>query len=131
MNPVALRHLHVTLAGVSIAGFALRWLALRAGARWPRDRAARTLPHLVDTVFLATGLLLAWRIGQWPFANAWLTAKLAGLVAYVVLGTLALRRARTPAGRLAAFLAALAVFAWIVGVARLRTPSGWFAMLGG
>lgn len=131
MNPVALRHLHVALAGLSIAGFALRWLALRAGARWPTRLPARTVPHVVDTVFLATGLLLAWRIGQWPFSDAWLTAKVAGLVAYVVLGTLALRRARTPSGRLAAFLAALAVFAWIVGVARLRTPAGWFAEFGG
>ena len=91
---------------------------------------ARVVPHVVDTVFLGTGLLLAWRLSQWPFVDAWLTAKVLGLAAYVVLGTLALRRARTDAGRLAAFLAALAVFAWIVGVARLRTPAGWFALLG-
>lgn len=130
MSPLALRHLHVTLAAVSIAGFAARWLALRAGARWPTRRPARILPHVIDTVFLATGLLLAWRIGQWPLADAWLTAKVTGLIAYVVLGMLALRRARTGAERLAAFLAALAVFAWIVGVARMRTPAGWFTLVG-
>ena len=48
-----------------------------------------------------------------------------GLVAYIGLGTVALKRGRTRAGRAAAFFAALATFAYIVSVAVTRDPRGF------
>ena len=43
---------------------------------------------------------------------------------YVVLGVFAMRRARSRGGRLAAYLAALAAFALIYGIARAHHPLG-------
>ena len=124
-----LRIVHVAAATLSLALFLLRgaWMLLDS----PRlqDRWVRVVPHVVDTVFLAAGIALAIRIAQYPFVHAWLTAKVFALVAYIVLGTIALKRGRTKAIRAAAFVAALATFAYIVGVARTRSPESWWVWL--
>jgi uncharacterized membrane protein SirB2 len=57
-----------------------------------------------------------------PIAHPWLAAKIAGLLAYIVLGAIALRRGRTKRIRTAALLAALVVFGYIVGTALQRDP---------
>ena len=60
------------------------------------------------------------------FANGWLAAKLVLLVAYVVLGSYALKRGRTPKIQRTCFVAALVVFAIMIGIARAHHPLGWW-----
>jgi uncharacterized membrane protein SirB2 len=83
----------------------------------------RVLPHVNDTVLLAAGVWLAFMLREAPGASSWLTAKLAALVVYIALGMLALRPGRTKGLRVAAWLAALAVFGYIVAVAVTRSPT--------
>jgi uncharacterized membrane protein SirB2 len=80
------------------------------------------LPHVVDTLLLASALGLAFWSHQLPGRMPWLTAKVTALLAYIVLGTIALKRGRTPAVRAGAFAAALAAFGYIVGVALTKDP---------
>ena len=107
----------------------VRWTWMISGSALLQHRLARTLPHIVDTLFLATGIWLTFTISQYPFTDAWLSAKLAGLAAYIVLGSLALKRAVTLRARRLAFVAALLVFGWIVTVARLKTAWGFLQFL--
>ena len=86
------------------------------------------MPHGVDTVLLVSALLLAWQIGRG--AAPWLAAKVVALVVYIVLGTIALKRGRTPAIRAGAFVLALATFGYIVSVALTKSPWGALARLG-
>jgi len=65
---------------------------------------------------------MAWMSGQYPFVYGWLTAKLFGLLAYIVLGAMALRRGRTREIRIRYFILALLAYAYIVGVALTRNP---------
>lgn len=115
---------HVTAVALSVAGFFVRGAASLAGARWVRGRAARTLPHLVDTVLLLSALALAWMLHLTPARAPWLAAKIAGLLAYVALGVVALRPGRSRAVRAGAWVAALAVVGWIVSVAITKSPLG-------
>lgn len=114
---VALKTLHVAAVALSIALFVFR-AGLRAadsgllGTRW-----LRIAPHVVDTVLLASAVLLTLVLHQYPFVNDWLTAKLVALVAYIVLGSVALRRGRTPAIRAVALVAALLTVGYILGTA--------------
>ena len=80
-------------------------------------RWVRVAPHVVDTVLLASAIALAVMVGQYPLVDDWLTAKVLGLVVYIVLGMIALKRGRTRAARITAFCSALLVFAYIVAVA--------------
>jgi uncharacterized membrane protein SirB2 len=78
-------------------------------------------------VLLTTALMLTTVIRQYPFSTGWLTVKLVLLVAYIVLGSIALNRGRTRAIRVAAFAAALATIGFLVSVARTHHPLGMFA----
>lgn len=122
MDYYALKHLHMGCAALSGSLFLLRgyWM-LRAPLRL-QSRWVRTLPHLVDTTLLGSAVALAVTSGQYPIEQNWLSAKVLALLLYIVLGTVALKRGRTPAIRAAALAAALTVFAYIVAVAVTKHP---------
>jgi uncharacterized membrane protein SirB2 len=66
---------------------------------------------------------------QYPFVTGWLTAKLIGLLAYIVCGTVALKRGRTKQQRSVFLVIALFVYLYIVTVAVTRTPGGLLVWL--
>jgi len=129
MEYATLKLVHQGAVVLSIAGFFVRGAAGLAGARWVRGRLARTLPHVVDTVLLASALGLAWMLRLTPGNAPWLLAKILGLIVYVGLGVVALRPGRPAAVRATAWLAALATVAWIVSVAITKTPLGFLSAL--
>ena len=120
--------IHVGAAAASLALFVLRggWM-LRAPARLGQ-RSVKIVPHVIDTLLLVSALWLAWQLGA-QGTRGWLAAKLAGLVVYIVLGTIALKRGRTRGVRLVAFAAALVTFGYIVSVAVTKSPQGFLAWL--
>jgi uncharacterized membrane protein SirB2 len=126
---LVLRNVHIACAILTITLFVLRGSLMLANSAWQRNVVLRYLPHAVDTVLLTTALMLTTVIQQYPFAVGWLTAKVVLLVAYIVLGSIALRRGRTRQVRVVAFVAALATVAFLVSVARAHHPLGIFAGL--
>ncbi|MFP5398683.1 MAG: SirB2 family protein [Gammaproteobacteria bacterium] len=118
----ALRHLHLTMVGASVAWFALRAFASLAGARWPLALWARATSWVVDTALLAGGASLWIALQLHPLADAWLGTKLALLVVYVGLGTMALRRSRGVGARLGWTAAALGCYGYMAMVAITRQP---------
>jgi uncharacterized membrane protein SirB2 len=120
-----LKATHVTCVVLSYFGFFVRGVWMMRGAAMLHNRWVRVLPHVVDTLLLASAIALAMLLRQYPLAQPWLTAKVAGLVIYIVLGMFALRRARTRRGRIMAWLLAQAVFFYIVAVALTRNPLPW------
>ena len=114
----ALRAVHMTCAALTIVLFFTRGLMMLAGSSLLAHPAVRYPPMIVDTVLLTSALMLTTIIHQYPFQTGWLTAKVVLLVVYVVLGSIALRRGRTRAVRIAAFAAALATVGCIVAIAR-------------
>jgi len=121
-----IKWVHIAAIGSSGALFALRGALVQAGhARWAMAAPVRYLSYSVDTVLLTAALMLLTILPGAMFANGWLTTKLVLVVVYVVLGTFALKRGRTPRVRLACWLAALLAFASIVGIAIAHHPLGW------
>jgi uncharacterized membrane protein SirB2 len=122
MDYTLLKHLHLTTVAVSLALFVLRGVWMIASSPRLQARWVRIVPHVNDTLLLASGIGLAVMIQQYPLADGWLTAKLAALLLYIVLGTVALKRGKTRGQRIAAWLAALAVFGYMLAVARTHAP---------
>ena len=117
-----LRTVHIGAVMLSLSLFLLRgtWMLLQSPqlqVRW-----AKIVPHVVDTVLLASAIALTLTTSQYPFVQSWLTAKVLALVAYIILGSIALKRGRTKSQRAAAFVAALVLFGYIVLVARAHSP---------
>ena len=112
-----LKSLHLACVVLSGAGFLLRGIWMMQASPLLARRPVRVLPHVVDSALLASAIALAATTGQYPLAQGWLTAKVIGLGAYIVLGSIALKRGRTRALRIAAFCGALLVFSYIVAVA--------------
>ena len=116
-----LKYLHVSCVALSGAGFVLRGAWMMQGSSLLARRWVRVAPHVVDTVLLASAIALVLMIGQYPLVNGWLTAKVLGLLAYIALGMIALKRGRTRRVRIAAFCGALLVFAYVVAVAMTKS----------
>lgn len=122
---LALKHLHVTTVVLSFALFALRGVWMLADSAHLRRRWVRIVPHAIDVVLLASAVGLVLLLHQYPFVHGWLTAKVIGLLAYIVLGGIALKRGPTKAIRTMALVAAMLVFGYIVSVAATHAPLGF------
>lgn len=121
----------VHIAAVMASGmlFLLRGAAVQLGATWAMAAPLRYLSYSIDTVLLTAALMLATILHQYPFVQGWLTAKVLLLVCYVVLGSFALKRGRTPVVRTSYWIAALLVYLIIVSIARAHHPLGVIALL--
>lgn len=97
-------------------------------ASWPMALAIRILVYTVDTILLTAALMLMTIVRQYPFVDAWLTMKVVLLVAYIVVGWWAFRAQRKQV-RIACSLAALAIFAFIISVARAHSPLGFLSTI--
>lgn len=117
-----LKQLHLTTIALSLALFILRGAWMMAASPMLQARWVRIVPHIIDTLLLASGIGLAVLIQQYPLVHSWLTAKLFALILYIVLGTVALKRGKTRAQRIAAWFAALGVFGYIIAVALTHDP---------
>jgi len=124
-----IRLAHVLLVCCSGGLFATRGLLAIAGISWANTSALRWLSYTIDTCLLTAALMLVTILHQYPFVQPWLTTKVLLLAVYILLGTYALRRARTQSVRVAAYVAALFVFLFIASVAWRHDPRGIFVLL--
>ena len=129
-----MKWVHVAAVLCSGSLFLLRGLLAQSGpgttgARWAMAAPLRYGSYAIDTVLLTAALMLLTMLPHAVVANGWLLVKLGLLVAYVLLGTFALKRGRTPALRRTCFVAALAVFGCMLAVARTHDPLGPLRLL--
>jgi len=120
MAIVILKTVHVGCAAISIVGFVARGIGMLCDSAWRQRRWVKIAPHVVDTLLLISAIGLVFAVRQYPFVHVWLTAKLLALIGYIVLGGIGLNYGPTKPIRVSAWLAALAVFGYIVGVAVTR-----------
>ncbi len=122
MSYLALKYMHVGCVVISYVLFFVRGVWMMHQSSWLARRWVRIVPHVVDTLLLASAIALAVLIRQYPFTTPWLTAKVSGLVAYIVLGMMALKRCKTKRARVTAWIAAQAIFFYVVAVALTKDP---------
>ncbi|MFT4173094.1 MAG: SirB2 family protein [Rhodocyclaceae bacterium] len=124
-----IKQTHIALASTSGTLFLLRGLTGLMGRTWGMRPAVRYASYAIDTGLLVSALTLLTTLGFYPLRTPWLITKLLFLVAYVVCGSLALKRARSRTGRIIAFVVAILCFAMIYTIARLHDPMGLLHLL--
>lgn len=122
MSYLILKNLHLATIAVTLTLFLLRGVWMMTDSSRLQARWVRIVPHANDTLLLVSGIALAVLIQQYPLVHGWLTAKVLALIAYIVLGTLALKRGKTKPRRIAAWIAALLVFGYMAAVAVAHDP---------
>ncbi|NLC36636.1 MAG: SirB2 family protein [Alcaligenaceae bacterium] len=125
MNYLLIKHLHMTAAGLSIFFFIIRayWSITENGLL--QKKAVKIAPHIIDTVLLAAAIWLSILLGP-AAAQPWVLTKIVLLIAYIGVGTIAIKRGCTPRSRAIAAVIAVLIFAYIVGVAIKHHPASWF-----
>lgn len=113
----AFKHLHLLTIAITLPLFLLRAYWSMTGSPHLQARWVRVAPHSNDAIllFAAIGMLVVGGLN--PLEQPWLMAKITGLLLYIGLGHVALKRRNTPA-----LIAALLAFAYIVTVALTKQP---------
>ncbi|MDN5842590.1 MAG: SirB2 family protein [Alcaligenaceae bacterium] len=124
MDYFLVKQLHMSAAALSIVLFIIRAAWSITGNALLQTRVVKIAPHVIDTVLLVCGVILAIMIGP---EQPWILTKILLLIVYIVVGTIAIKRGKTPRTRATAALIAVAVFAYIVGVAVNHDSMSWFA----
>lgn len=116
---IALKHIHLTLAVLSIVLFLIRFFGREMGAAFVQAKFLRIAPHIINTALLGCGIALVLGLGYslWPFN--WLSLKLLLVAAYIVMGVVAFKHATTGVRRVAALLAVASfITAAMLGVSK-------------
>lgn len=124
MHYYFIKHLHVTSAALSILFFIVRAFWSVTESAILQKRVVKILPHVIDTILLVCGIILAAMIGA---HQPWILTKIVALLFYIGVGTIAIKRGRTPKTRAIAAVIAVLIFAYIVGVAINHNPASWLA----
>lgn len=122
-----IKSIHVVSVYISFTLFLVRYIWMIAGSALLQLKLVKILPHIVDTVLLGSAIILAINWGQYPFVDAWLTAKVLALLLYIILGSVALKRGKNRQTKIAAGVAALLTFGFIVSVAITKQPLGFLS----
>lgn len=118
-------HIHGLAVVLSLIGFILRGIWMLKDSPRLKARWVKITPHIVDTVLLISALiasyLMFWRYGVNP---DYVTVMMVGLVAYIILGLVALRLGKTKAVRGSAWVLAIVLFLYIsaAGAKKTVTP---------
>ena len=122
MNYQLLIYLHITTVVISLLLFLYRGIWVLRYGQESRPRWMKWLPHVNDAVLFILGITLMLMIHQYPIVNAWLTAKLSALIIYILLGMVVMKWSKQRHIQLIAWLGALLVFAYMLGVAITKQP---------
>lgn len=123
---LALKHIHLTFVVLSLLAFFVRGILLFMNSSMLSKKWVKILPHIISTILLVSGIVLAVHMSMSPGSQPWLMAKIIGLLVYIGLGVAAFK-VSNPNARKLLWVTALIVFAYIVSVAISRNPLGFFS----
>jgi len=119
---VIAKDIHVSCVIVTFILFFIRGVWMIVDSDLLQRKWTRRIPPVIDTILLASAIVMSVSIHQYPFVHTWLTTKVVGLFFYIGLGMLALTYGKTKTIRISAWLAAQFCFIYIVAVAITKTP---------
>jgi uncharacterized membrane protein SirB2 len=120
-----IRIVHTSCALLSICGFAARGYLKVHQDNVPQSFKYKVLPHIVDTVLLASAIMLVILSGHYPFVSPWVTAKLVTLLVYISGGILLMRLRLGKIMRGVAYVFTMMCGAYIILVAFSKSPAPW------
>jgi uncharacterized membrane protein SirB2 len=121
--------IHLSCVALSFTGFFIRGLWMIIDSSNLQRRWVKTAPHIIDTLLLVSAIILAVQMRISPLEHSWLMAKIIALLAYIGIGTVALKQGRSKQIRVSAWLLGLATFMYIVSVAITKSTLGGLLLI--
>jgi len=119
---VIAKYIHVSSVIATFILFFIRGIWMISDSDLLQHKWAKRVPPVIDTILLASAIVLSVSFYQYPFVHAWLTTKVVALFLYIGLGMLALTYGKTKTIRISAWIAAQFCFVYIVAVAITKNP---------
>ena len=116
------KDIHVSCVILTFVLFFVRGVWMIIDSDLLQRKWTKRVPPVIDTILLASAIVLSVSIYQYPFVHAWLTAKVVALFLYIGLGMLALTYGKTKRIRVINWVAAQLCFIYIVTVAITKNP---------
>lgn len=116
------KHLHMTVAVISVALFTLRFAWLLLNSDKLNRKWVKILPHIIDTLLLGIGIAMAVKLAINPMEHLWLLEKLLAVLAYIFTGYYTLKLARTRFMQIFGYLGAIGWILLIVKLAITKQP---------
>ena len=116
------KHLHMTLAVLSISLFTLRFIWLLANSAKLQAKWVKVTPHIIDTLLLSLGVVMAVQYSMNPLEQLWLGEKILAVFAYIFTGYFTLKLARNKPMQIIGYLGAIGWVMLIVRLAMTREP---------
>ena len=123
MSFAAIKIIHIISMILSYILFSLRGIWMIQGSSLLKLRWVKVLPHVIDTILLASAISLVAMIQQYPGFNIWISAKIGALFLYILLGMVAFRFGKTQKIKTISWILAQIVFFYIVLVALTKNPT--------
>ncbi len=120
---MAFKHLHLTLAALTVLIFLVRAVFVLVWPAGVRKRWMKIAAHAVDGLLILSAIALLFVMKMNPIHVDWVLAKIVALVAYIGFSVYAFKTAPTLPTRLVGVLLAGATLAYIAMVAVRRTPT--------
>lgn len=111
-----MKHLHITLAVLSIILFNYRFFLTLFESKKLDKKWLKISPHVIDTFLLIVGISLAVKLSLNPIEQLWLAEKILALFAYIFTGYYTLKLARNKSMRILGYLGAMG---WVMLIVRL------------
>ncbi|NQY87790.1 MAG: SirB2 family protein [Colwellia sp.] len=115
-------HIHMTLAVLSISLFTLRFIWTLANSAKLQAKWVKITPHIIDTLLLTIGVVMAVQYSINPIEQLWLGEKLLAVFAYIFTGYFTLKLARNKPMQIIGYLGAMGWVMLIVRLAMTREP---------
>ncbi len=119
---LTVKYVHVSCVIITFMLFFIRGIWMIIDSDLLQRKWTRRLPPVIDTILLASAIVLSVTIGQYPFVHTWLTTKVVALIFYIGLGMLALTYGKTKRIRVGSWIAAQLCFMYILAVALTKHP---------
>ena len=120
MEFTLVKQIHIIVASLSLLGFLIRGYWMVNESQLLQNKLVIILPHIVDTLLLGSAIYLVILLQVNPFEVNWITAKILLLVAYIVVGTIALKRGKTKKIKVSAFIFSILIISSIFVIANIK-----------
>jgi len=120
---------HISTVFISFLFFTTRFYWMIAKPSLLKAPWVKIFPHVVDSLLLISAIVLTIQISQYPFVDAWLTSKVLALLAYIIIGNIALKRGKSKPIRIVAGIISILIFLFMISVATTKDALGFLSLM--